>query len=136
MQASPQPKTDMTVSEGETSMSVPEKAALLRIYTEERAKDGHRPLYEVIVLKAREQGLAGATVLRGPMGYGESQHIHNANILDLSANLPLVIEIVDAEDKIRAFVHALDQMRDIGLITLEKVDVLHYGKASRRHETA
>jgi PII-like signaling protein len=114
-------------------MTVPEKAALLRIYTEERAKDGHRPLYESIVLKARHDGLAGATVLRGPMGYGESQHIHNANILDLSANLPLVIEIVDAEDKLRAFVQTLDQIKDIGLITLEKVDVLHYGKASHRY---
>lgn len=117
-------------------MNIPEKAALLRIYTEERAKDGHKPLYECIVLKARKDGLAGATVLRGPMGYGESQQIHNANILDLSANLPLVIEIVDTEDKLRAFVSSLDQMRDIGLITLEKVDVLHYGKASHRHSGA
>lgn len=114
-------------------MTVPEKAALLRIYTEERAKNGHRPLYEAIVLKARQEGLAGATVLRGPMGYGESQHIHNANIIDLSGNLPLVIEIVDAEEKLKAFVHGLEQMRDIGLITLEKVDVLHYGKASHKH---
>lgn len=112
-------------------MTLPDKAALLRIYTEERAKNGSRPLYEAIVLKARADGLAGATVLRGPMGYGESQHIHNANILDLSANLPLVIEIVDAEEKLRTFVAKLGEMRDIGLITMEKVDVLHYGKARR-----
>ena len=111
-------------------MTVPEKAALLRIYTEERAKDGHRPLFEAIVLKAREQGLAGATVLRGPMGYGESQHIHNASIIDLSGNLPLVIEIVDAEDKLRAFAGAIGGMKDIGLVTLEKVEILHYGQAA------
>lgn len=111
--------------------TMPDKAALLRIYTEERAKNGSRPLYEVIVRKARDDGLAGATVLRGPMGYGESHHIHNANIIDLSANLPLVVEIVDAEDKLRTFVASLGEMRDIGLVTLEKVDVLHYGKAKR-----
>jgi PII-like signaling protein len=117
-------------------MTLPEKAALLRIYTEERARNGHRPLYEAIVLKARDSGLAGATVLRGPMGYGESHRIHNANILDLSANLPLVIEIVDAEDKLRAFVASLETMRDIGLVTMEKVDVLHYGKASHTSSAA
>lgn len=109
-------------------MTVPEKAALLRIYTEELARGNTRPLYEDIVLKARHDGLAGATVLRGPMGYGESHYIHTVKILDLSANLPLVIEIVDAEDKLRAFVSSLNSMRDIGLVTLEKVDVLHYGK--------
>jgi PII-like signaling protein len=117
-------------------MTLPEKATLLRIYTEERARNGHRPLYEAIVLKARDSGLAGATVLRGPMGYGESHRIHNANILDLSANLPLVIEIVDAEDKLRAFVASLETMRDIGLVTIEKVDVLHYGKASHTSSAA
>jgi PII-like signaling protein len=113
-------------------MIVPEKAALLRIYTEEQARAEHRPLYEMIVLKARKDGLAGATVLRGPMGFGESHLIHTAKIIDLSANLPLVIEIVDAEDKLRAFVASLDGLRDIGLVTLEKVDVLRYGKAPRR----
>jgi PII-like signaling protein len=114
------------------AMPVPEKAALLRIYTEERARNGSKPLYEAIVLEAREQGLAGATVLRGPMGYGESHRIHNASILDLSGNLPLVIEIVDAEDKLRIFVTSLGEMRDIGLVTLERVEVLHYGKATGR----
>lgn len=106
-------------------MLIPPKAALLRIYTEERAKDGSKPLFESIVLKARDAKLAGATVLRGPMGFGASAHIHNANILDLSANLPLVIEIVDEEDKLRAFVAALEIIRDVGLVTLERVDVLH-----------
>jgi hypothetical protein len=110
-------------------MKAPQTAALLRIYTEESKRNGHRPLYEAIVLKAREFGLAGATVLRGPMGYGQSAVIHTAKILDLSDNLPLVIEIVDAEDKIRAFLAELDDMRDIGLVTLEKVEVAHYGSS-------
>lgn len=114
-------------------MELPAKCALLRIYTEERAKNGSKPLYEVIVLKARQDGLAGATVLRGPMGFGESHHIHNANILDLSSNLPLVIEIVDGEDKLRAFVASLEDFRSIGLVTIEKVDVLHYGKSQQKH---
>jgi PII-like signaling protein len=103
--------------------------ALLRIYTEEARRDGGRALYESVVLKAREAGLAGATVLRGPMGFGQSARIHNANILDLSANLPLVIEIVDAEAKLRDFAAGIVGMPDIGLVTLEKVEVLHYGHA-------
>jgi PII-like signaling protein len=115
-------------------MNPPCQAALLRVYTEEARRDGPRPLYESVVLKARAAGLAGATVLRGPMGFGESSQLHTAKILDLSANLPLVIEIVDAEDKLRAFADALVGMKDIGLVTLEKVEVLHYGhaKAARR----
>jgi PII-like signaling protein len=110
-------------------MEFPRQAALLRIYTEEGRRDGARALYESIVVKARGAGLAGATVLRGPMGFGESSRIHNANILDLSANLPLVIEIVDAEDKLRAFAATLAGLKDIGLVTLEKVEVLHQGHA-------
>jgi PII-like signaling protein len=109
-------------------MDLPNQAALLRIYTEEARRDGGRPLYESVVLKARAAGLAGATVLRGPMGFGASARIHNANILDLSANLPLVIEIVDAEAKLRDFAANLADLKDIGLITLEKVEVLHYGR--------
>jgi uncharacterized protein len=108
-------------------MQAPQSAVLLRIYTDEAAKEGHRPLYEAIVLKARELGLAGATVLRGPMGFGQSTAIHTAKILDLSAKLPLVIEIVDSDDKIRQLLAALDDMRDIGLVTTEKVEVVHYG---------
>jgi PII-like signaling protein len=111
-------------------MDIPTQAALLRIYTEEARRDGSRPLYESVVLKARDAGLAGATVLRGPMGFGASARIHNANILDLSANLPLVIEIVDAEDRLRAFAATLSGMKDIGLVTLERVEVLHYGRVS------
>ena len=110
-------------------MELPRQAALLRIYTEEARRDGARALYESVVLKARDAGLAGATVLRGPMGFGESAQLHNAKILDLSANLPLVIEIVDAEEKLRAFAAGICVMKDIGLVTLEKVEVLHYGHA-------
>ncbi|HEY1751572.1 MAG TPA: DUF190 domain-containing protein [Caulobacteraceae bacterium] len=112
-------------------MQTPGQAALLRIYTEEARRDGARPLYESVVLKAREAGLAGATVLRGPMGYGHSHRLHNANILDLSANLPLVVEIVDAEDALRAFAASLAALSDIGLVTLEKVEVLHGAPAAR-----
>jgi hypothetical protein len=85
-------------------------------------------LYEAIVLKAREKHLAGATVLRGPMGYGASSRLHTTKILRLSEDLPLVIEIVDSEDKINAFLPVLDGMMGSGLITLEKVQVLHYGQ--------
>jgi PII-like signaling protein len=108
-------------------MQAPQQAVLLRIYTEEGKLDAGRPLYEQIVLKARTLGLAGATVLRGPMGYGQSAVIHTAKILDLSARLPLVIEIVDAEEKVRALLAALDDMKGIGLVTTEKVEVVHYG---------
>ena len=110
-------------------MQAPQSAVLLRIYTEEGKRNGGRPLYEAIVMKAREMGLAGATVLRGPMGFGQSHAIHTAKILDLAARLPLVIEIVDAEDRIRDFLKALNGMRDIGLVTTEKVEVVHYGSA-------
>jgi uncharacterized protein len=108
-------------------MQPPQPAVLLRIYTEEGKTSNHRPLYEDIVMKAREAKLAGATVLRGPMGYGLHARIHTAKILDLSMKLPLIIEIVDAEDKIRAFLNELDTMKDLGLVTLEKVEVVHYG---------
>jgi PII-like signaling protein len=113
-------------------MQAPQSAVLLRIYTEEGRQTGHRPLYEAIVLKARELGLAGATVLRGPMGFGQSSTIHTAKILDLSAKLPLVIEIVDSEDRIQRLLKAMDDMRDIGLVTTEKVEVVHYGSAPKR----
>jgi uncharacterized protein len=105
-------------------MEIPRQAALLRVYTEEARRDGTRPLYESVVLQARAAGLAGATVLRGPMGYGRSAHLHNANILDLSGNLPLVIEIVDAEDKLRPFGARLAAVAGVALVTLEKVEVM------------
>jgi PII-like signaling protein len=112
-------------------MQAPQQAVLLRIYTEEGKMSGHRPLYEDIVLKARAANLAGATVLRGPMGYGLHAVIHTAKLLDLSAKLPLVIEIVDEDEKIRAFLRELDSISDLGLVTLEKVEVVHYGSAAK-----
>ena len=106
-------------------MELPGEACLMRIFTSERARGAHRALFEDIVRMARDAGLAGATVLRGPMGYGASARIHNANILDLSSNLPIVIEIVDTEEKLRAFLRTIGEMKDIGLVTMEKVEVLH-----------
>jgi len=108
-------------------MQIPEKAVLLRIFIGEDDKHEHKPLYEAIVLKAREQGLAGATLLRGPMGYGHRSHLHTTKILRLSQDLPLVIEIVDSEEKVDAFLPALDDMMTGGLVTMEEVKVLRYG---------
>ena len=107
-------------------MQIPHEAVLLRIFIGESDRWEHKPLYEAIVLKAREMHLAGATVLRGPMGFGKSSHLHTAKILRLSMDLPLVIEIVDSEEKIQAFLPALDSMLKGGLVTLEKVRVLDY----------
>lgn len=110
----------------EASMQIPRNAVLLRIFLGEDDRHDHKPLYEAIVLKAREMHLAGATVLRGPMGFGPSSHLHTAKILRLSEDLPLVIEIVDSEDKITSFLPVVDGMMQGGLITIEKVQVLHY----------
>jgi uncharacterized protein len=107
-------------------MHLPQEAMLLRIFIGESDRWKHQPLYEAIVLKARELHLAGATVLRGPMGFGKSSRVHTAKILRLSMDLPLVIEIVDAEEKIQAFLPILDEMMKGGLVTLEKVKVIHY----------
>src|SRR6202167_5702221 len=107
-------------------MQIPHEAALLRILLGESDRWEHKPLYEAIVLKAREMHLAGATVLRGPMGFGKSSHLHTAKILRLSMDLPIVIEIVDSEEKINSFLPTLDNMIGGGLVTLEKVKVLHY----------
>jgi len=92
---------------------------LLRIFIGEGDEFKGAPLYEKIVLRAREQKLAGATVLRGPMGFGKSSHLHTAKILRLSLDLPMVIEIVDSEEKIREFLPILDGMIEGGLVTLE-----------------
>jgi uncharacterized protein len=108
-------------------MQIPKQAVLLRIFIGENDQSEGRPLYEMIVLKAREMHLAGATVLRGPMGFGASSRLHTTKILRLSEDLPLVIEIVDAEDKIDGFLPTLDAMMSSGLVTLEKVQVLQYG---------
>jgi len=108
-------------------MQVRKDAVLLRVFIGEDDKFEHRPLYEAIVLKAREMRLAGATVLRGPLGYGHSSHLHTTKILRLSQDLPLVIEMVDSQEKIDAFLPELDRMMTSGLVTLEKVQVLQYG---------
>lgn len=110
-------------------MQIPKEAVLLRIFIGEGDRAGGRPLYEVIVQKAREQHLAGATVLRGPMGFGHASRLHTAKILRLSDDLPMVIEIVDSEERITAFVDAIEPMMTSGLVTLEKVRVIRYGSS-------
>lgn len=107
-------------------MQLPHEAMLLRIFIGESDRWQHKPLYEAIVLKARELHLAGATVLRGPTGFGKSSRLHTTKILRLSYDLPLVIEIVDAEEKINAFLPVLNEMMKGGLVTLEKVRVIDY----------
>ena len=111
-------------------MNIPEEGYLLRVFIGESDKAGHRPLYEEIVLKAREAGLAGATVLRGVMGFGKNSILHTAKILRLSEDLPMIVEIVDSLEKVEAFVPTLDEMIKDGLVTIEKVRVIHY-KSSR-----
>lgn len=108
-------------------MQIPEDAVLLRIFIGEDDRHEGAPLHEAIVLKAREMHLAGATVLRGPLGYGHSSRLHTAKILRLSDDLPVVIEIVDGEERIESFLPVLDTMMESGLVTLEKVRVIHYG---------
>jgi hypothetical protein len=113
------------------TMQLPKDAVLLRIFIGEDDRHKHLPLYEAIVLKAREQQLAGATVLRGPMGFGHSSHLHTAKVLRLSEDLPVVVELIDSEDKINAFLPILDGMMTGGMVTIEKVKVLRYGGAAK-----
>ena len=108
------------------------QATLLRLFVGERDRHGHQPLYEAIVTKAREQGLAGATVLRGLLGFGASSVLHTAKLVEISDDLPMVVEIVDAEEKIEKFLPVLDDMLSSGLVTLEKVRVLQYGLPKKR----
>ena len=119
-------------SSGTASGTLPAEATLLRIFIGDTDRYHHRPLYEAIVLKARELHLAGATVLKSPMGYGHTSRLHTAKILQLSTDLPMVIEIVDEPQKIEAFLPVLDEMMDGGLVTLEKVQVIHYRPHSER----
>lgn len=107
-------------------MTLPEDGMLLRIFIGETDKLGGRPLYEAIVLKAREMGLAGATVLRGLMGFGAHSRLHTAKVLRLSEDLPIVVEIVDTQEKLQGFVPWLDEAVREGMVTLEKVRVLKY----------
>lgn len=106
-------------------MTLSASAQLLRIFVGELTKHHHKPVYEAIVGEARTRHLAGATVLRGPLGYGRSERMHTAKILELSEDLPLVIEIVESEEKIAAFLpYVKEVMEGRGLITLEKVQVV------------
>ncbi|MBA3962162.1 MAG: DUF190 domain-containing protein [Chthoniobacterales bacterium] len=111
-------------------MEVPNNAILLRIFIGEADRWRHQPLYEALVIKARELHLAGATVLRGPMGFGKASRMHTAKILRLSMDLPIVIEIVDSEEKINEFLPSLKEMIGGGLATLENVKVIHYRGAT------
>jgi uncharacterized protein len=112
-------------------MQLPSESLLLRIFIGESDRFQDAPLYEAIVLRAREAGLAGATVLRSPMGFGASSRVHTAKILRLSGDLPIVIEIVDEEAKINGFLPLLDPMMGGGLVTLEPVRVIHYRSGTR-----
>ena len=108
-------------------MQVPREAVLLRIFLGQDERHGHQPLYEAIVMKARELHLAGATVLRGPLGFGHSSRLHTTRLLRVSQHLPVVVEIVDDPDKIDAFLPVLDAMMTGGLVTLERAEVRRYG---------
>lgn len=113
-------------------MSLPTEGKLLRIFVGESDRWHGQPLYEAIVLEARKRGLAGATVLKGFMGFGAHSRIHTAKLLELSQDLPIVVEIVDTEEQINGFLPVLETMMASGLITLEKVQVLQYGKEGLR----
>jgi hypothetical protein len=107
-------------------MSLPTEGKLLRIFIGENDRWQGRPLYEAIVVEARKRGLAGATVIKGFMGFGAHSRIHTAKLLELSQDLPIVVEIVDAPEKIEAFIPDLEQMVGDGLITLERAEVRLY----------
>jgi PII-like signaling protein len=117
-------------------MTLPEEAELLRVFVGESDKHHGRPLYEAIVEEARRRGLAGATVLRGTLGFGAHSRIHTAKVLRLSEDLPMVIEIVDKPDRIAAFLPDLASMMDEGLVTLEKVRVLVYRPSESKQRDA
>jgi PII-like signaling protein len=116
------------------TVKIPEQGVLLRIFVGEsdREPGGDRPLYERIVIRAREKGLAGATVLKGPMGFGRHSRVHAARLLELSTDLPIVVEIVDAEDSVSAFLPTVDELVTEGLVTLEAVRVLKYTSPDSR----
>jgi hypothetical protein len=107
-------------------MEIPSEAQLLRIFIGESDKSGHHPLYEVIVAEARKRGMAGATVLRGMMGFGKNSRMHTTKILRLSEDLPLVVEIVDSRERIQAFLPELNEMVTNGLVTIENIQVEVY----------
>ncbi|MBN2594200.1 MAG: DUF190 domain-containing protein [Sedimentisphaerales bacterium] len=107
-------------------MQLPSEAELLRIFIGEADRYEGKPLYEAIVHLARQKGMAGATVLRGSMGFGADSRIHTAKILRLSEDLPIVIEIVDKPEKIQEILPEIDKMIREGMVTLEKINVIAY----------
>lgn len=107
-------------------MTTVHRQTLLRIYLGEADRADHHPLYEALVLRAREMRLAGATVLRGPMGYGHGSQLHTSKILRLSQDLPMVVEIVDERARIDAFLEAVASMMGDALVTLEQVEVVRF----------
>ena len=107
-------------------MHMKKQAALMRIYTDEASRAGRKSLFEAIVCKARDQGIAGATVLRGPMGFGRHSRLHTAKLLELSTDLPILIEIVDSEENVDAFLPTVDELVTEGLVTLEAVRIVRY----------
>jgi PII-like signaling protein len=112
-------------------MKISEEGQLLRIFIGETDKWEGMPLYEALIFKAREMGLAGATMLRGLMGYGAASRVHTAKILRLSEDLPVIVEIVDSPERIDSFLPTIDEMVQEGLVTLERVQIILY-----RHNTA
>jgi len=122
----PASRASINLASHSRNMEIPQESTLLRIFVGESARWHHHPLYEAIVLKAREAHLAGATVLRACLGFGKSSRLHTTKILRLSDDLPIVVEIVDSEEKIQAFLPVLDDMMKSGLVTLERARVIHY----------
>jgi PII-like signaling protein len=118
----------VSAATGVRTMNVPENGVLLRIFIGESDKEPgrDRPLYEAIVRRAQEAHLAGATVLRGPMGFGRHSRVHTAKLLELSTDLPILIEIVDSEEKVDAFLPTVDELVTEGLVTLEAVRIVRY----------
>jgi PII-like signaling protein len=111
-------------------MKISEEGQLLRIFIGESDKWEGKPLYEALIFKARETGLAGATMLRGLMGYGAASRVHTAKILRLSEDLPVIVEIVDSQERIASFLPTTDEMVQEGLVTLERAQIILY-----RHNT-
>jgi uncharacterized protein len=105
---------------------LPSEAELLRVFVGESDHYGGKPLYEAIILEARRRGMAGATALRGLMGFGAHSRLHTAKVLRLSEDLPIVVEIVDTPEKIEELLPKLDEMIEEGLVTLERVRVITY----------
>jgi uncharacterized protein len=116
----------MHTIKGETMTKFTGEKVLMRIFTGEAKKFGHKPLYEALVEMFRKEGLAGATVLRGVAGYGAHRFYHTHKLMDLSSDLPMVIEVVETKEKIDAIMPKVDEMIESGLVTIEKVTVIRY----------